>query len=160
MLVDQKMNDGSPLPFFGHNAMTATAPAAFAVKYQVPVLVARVVRTDGAHFHVTIDPPMHLAADDDAGAAAKRLARRNLAHAVAELDLRGNARLQACRPCDKPSFRVPYQREAALEHAGGVKRFEQLKCVFDPERPVGYAAQHHAAHGASVGGEFLVQPCH
>jgi KDO2-lipid IV(A) lauroyltransferase len=58
MLVDQKMNDGSPVPFFGRDAMTATAVASIAIKQQVPLLAARVVRTDGAHFHVTIMPPV------------------------------------------------------------------------------------------------------
>jgi len=57
MLVDQKMNDGSPVPFFGYDAMTAMAIAQLAIKYQVPVLAAHVVRTDGAHFHVTVEPP-------------------------------------------------------------------------------------------------------
>ncbi len=65
LLVDQKMNDGSPLPFFGHDAMTATAPAQLAIKFQVPVLTARVVRTDGAHFHITILPPLHYEPNTD-----------------------------------------------------------------------------------------------
>lgn len=59
MLVDQKQNDGSPLPFFGRIAMTTTAPAQLAIRFGVPMLVAHVVRTDGAHFHVTLEPPVH-----------------------------------------------------------------------------------------------------
>jgi KDO2-lipid IV(A) lauroyltransferase len=58
MLVDQKMNDGSPVPFFGRDAMTATAVAQMAIKLQVPLFLARVVRTDGAHFHVTLHEPL------------------------------------------------------------------------------------------------------
>jgi KDO2-lipid IV(A) lauroyltransferase len=65
MLIDQKQNDGSALPFFGRNAMTTTAPAQLAIKFQAPILAARVVRTDGAHFHVTLEPPMHYDAGSD-----------------------------------------------------------------------------------------------
>jgi KDO2-lipid IV(A) lauroyltransferase len=69
MLVDQKMNDGSPVPFFGRDAMTATAVASIAIKQQVPLLTARVVRTDGAHFHVIIMPPIMYDESADAKAA-------------------------------------------------------------------------------------------
>lgn len=58
MLVDQKMNDGIPLAFFGQQAMTASAPAQLALKYDVPIIPARVVRTKGAHFDVTVYPPL------------------------------------------------------------------------------------------------------
>ncbi|HIJ62783.1 MAG TPA: lauroyl acyltransferase, partial [Rhodospirillaceae bacterium] len=44
MLVDQKMNDGIAAPFFGRPAMTAPALAAFALKYDCPVLPARILR--------------------------------------------------------------------------------------------------------------------
>lgn len=59
MLIDQKMNDGQPIEFFGRPAMTATAAASVAIKMQVPLLAARVVRTDGAHFHVTLEAPIY-----------------------------------------------------------------------------------------------------
>ena len=60
MLVDQKMNDGIAVPFFGRDAMTAPALAAFALKYQCPVLPASIVRLDGARFRVTIHPPVRV----------------------------------------------------------------------------------------------------
>ncbi len=58
MLVDQKMNDGVPIPFFGRDAMTAPAMAQFATKFKCPLVPARVERLDGAHFRVTVYPPM------------------------------------------------------------------------------------------------------
>ena len=58
MLVDQKMNDGISVPFFGKPAMTAPAIAQLALHYDMPIIPARVVRTGGAHFEVTIDPPV------------------------------------------------------------------------------------------------------
>lgn len=58
MLVDQKMNDGIPVPFFGHDAMTAPATASLALKYGAPIIPARVIRTQGAHFKAIIEPPL------------------------------------------------------------------------------------------------------
>ena len=44
MLVDQKMNDGIAVPFFGRDAMTAPAIAELALRYDCSVLPARVER--------------------------------------------------------------------------------------------------------------------
>jgi KDO2-lipid IV(A) lauroyltransferase len=56
LLIDQKMNDGIPVPFFGRDAMTAPAVAQFALRYDMPILAARVVRTRGAHFDWFLEP--------------------------------------------------------------------------------------------------------
>jgi len=58
MLVDQKMNDGVPIPFFGRDAMTAPAMAQFATRFSCPLVPARVERLKGAHFRVTVLPPL------------------------------------------------------------------------------------------------------
>lgn len=58
MLVDQKMNEGIPVPFFGRDAMTAQAIAELALKYGTPLIPARVVRTKGAYFDVTVYPAL------------------------------------------------------------------------------------------------------
>lgn len=58
MLVDQKMNDGIPVPFFGHTAMTAPAVAQLALKYDLPIVPVRVVRLKGAHFTWELFPPL------------------------------------------------------------------------------------------------------
>jgi KDO2-lipid IV(A) lauroyltransferase len=63
MLADQKMNDGIPIPFFGHPAMTAPALAALALRFDCDVLPARVERLAGAHFRLTVFPGAALAAD-------------------------------------------------------------------------------------------------
>lgn len=60
MLVDQKMNDGIPVPFFGREAMTAPALALFALKFDCPVVPARVERLGGARFRVTIYSPLEV----------------------------------------------------------------------------------------------------
>jgi len=58
MLVDQKMNDGIAVPFFGRDAMTAPAIAQFALKNQCPVIPTRVERLKGARFRITFHAPL------------------------------------------------------------------------------------------------------
>jgi KDO2-lipid IV(A) lauroyltransferase len=58
MVVDQKMNDGIAVPFFGIDAMTAPALAQLALRYDVPVLGVRSERLDGARFRITFTPPL------------------------------------------------------------------------------------------------------
>jgi KDO2-lipid IV(A) lauroyltransferase len=65
MLADQKMNDGIPVPFFGRPAMTASALAALALRFDCDVLPARVERLGGAHFRLTVFPPLPLPRSGD-----------------------------------------------------------------------------------------------
>ncbi|MFN7039191.1 MAG: lipid A biosynthesis lauroyl acyltransferase [Alphaproteobacteria bacterium] len=58
MLVDQKMNDGIEVPFFGKNAMTAPAIVKLAAEYDMPIIPAQVIRTKGAYFEVNISQPI------------------------------------------------------------------------------------------------------
>ena len=60
MLADQKMNDGVAVPFFGRPAMTAPALATLALRFDCDVLPARVERLRGAHFRLTVFPPLAL----------------------------------------------------------------------------------------------------
>lgn len=68
MLIDQKMNDGIPVPFFGRDAMTAPALAQLAYKFRCPILPCRIQRTGGAHFHITVCPPLELPDSGDRSA--------------------------------------------------------------------------------------------
>jgi len=65
MLVDQKMNEGLAIPFMGLDAMTAPATAELALKYDLPIYMAQVVRHHGAHFTVTIHPPLQMTPTGD-----------------------------------------------------------------------------------------------
>jgi KDO2-lipid IV(A) lauroyltransferase len=60
ILADQKLNEGIPVPFFGREAMTATAIAAFALKFDCPVYPVRIERRKGAHFKMTVFPALNL----------------------------------------------------------------------------------------------------
>lgn len=68
MLVDQKLNDGIAVPFFGRPAMTAPALALLALHYDCDVLPARVERLGGARFRLTIHPPLAIAKTGDRNA--------------------------------------------------------------------------------------------
>jgi Kdo2-lipid IVA lauroyltransferase/acyltransferase len=60
MLVDQKMNDGIPVPFFGRDAMTAPAIAQMALRFDCPIIPVRAERLGGVHLRMTAFPPLDL----------------------------------------------------------------------------------------------------
>jgi Kdo2-lipid IVA lauroyltransferase/acyltransferase len=68
MLADQKLNDGIPVPFFGRPAMTTSALASFALRFDCDVLPARVERLNGAHFRLTVFPALPLPRSGNPGA--------------------------------------------------------------------------------------------
>lgn len=73
MLVDQKLNEGIPVPFFGRPAMTTTALAAFALRSRCPVIPIHVVRLGPARFRVICEPPMALPQTGDSEADIRTL---------------------------------------------------------------------------------------
>jgi KDO2-lipid IV(A) lauroyltransferase len=68
LLIDQKMNDGIPVPFFGRPAMTAPAVAQLALRFDCAVVPARVERTEGAHFRLVVSPPLEIVRTGDRNA--------------------------------------------------------------------------------------------
>jgi KDO2-lipid IV(A) lauroyltransferase len=68
MLVDQKLNDGIPVPFFGHEAMTAPAIARLALRFECPIVPVRLERLDGARFRFTVLPPIRATDTGDTAA--------------------------------------------------------------------------------------------
>ena len=65
MLVDQKMDDGIAVPFFGRPAMTAPALAQLALKFDCPVVPAKVERLKGARFRLVVYPPLDVVKSGD-----------------------------------------------------------------------------------------------
>jgi KDO2-lipid IV(A) lauroyltransferase len=65
MLVDQKMNDGIAVPFFGRDAMTAPAIARLALRLDCPIVPIRTERLDGARFRFTVLPPIAVSVTGD-----------------------------------------------------------------------------------------------
>jgi KDO2-lipid IV(A) lauroyltransferase len=60
LLIDQKMNDGIPAPFFGQMAMTATAPAQFALRFGLPLVPVRVDRIGPARLRMICEPALDI----------------------------------------------------------------------------------------------------
>ena len=52
MMVDQKMDDGINVPFFKKDAMTTALPATLALKYKIPIIMSKVIRTGNAKYAV------------------------------------------------------------------------------------------------------------
>jgi len=65
MLIDQKMNEGLAVPFFGHPAMTAPAAATLSIRYDMPIIPIRIERIKGARFRVHFDAPPNLTRTGD-----------------------------------------------------------------------------------------------
>ena len=63
LLIDQKMNDGIAATFFGRKAMTASAFAQLARRFDCPIVPVRTERLDGARFRVTIEEGFKVARD-------------------------------------------------------------------------------------------------
>lgn len=60
ILIDQKYNEGIAVPFFGTPAMTSPAFVELCQKFDCPLIPVRMERLDGAHFKITVKPPMTL----------------------------------------------------------------------------------------------------
>lgn len=65
MLVDQKLNDGISVPFFGRMAMTAPAIARLGLRFRCPIVPIKVERIQGVRFRVTVLPPIFVTATGD-----------------------------------------------------------------------------------------------
>ena len=60
VLIDQKMNDGIAVKFFGRNAMTSPAIARIALRFNCPIVPGRIVRTQGHKMKLIIYPPLEI----------------------------------------------------------------------------------------------------
>ena len=60
MLLDQKLNRGISVPFFGREAMTTPVLALLVQRYDALVIPTQVERLRGARFRLTFHPPMAL----------------------------------------------------------------------------------------------------
>ena len=68
ILIDQKQNDGISVPFFGRDAMTNPTVAQLALRYRCPIIPGDIERLDGAHFRLTIHPPIEFEPTGDTDA--------------------------------------------------------------------------------------------
>ena len=64
-MMDQKLNEGMPIPFFGHDAMTATGPVEIALRNGGPIVPARCIRLPDSHFRIEFFPPIEIESTGD-----------------------------------------------------------------------------------------------
>jgi KDO2-lipid IV(A) lauroyltransferase len=76
MLVDQKMNDGIPVPFFGRPAMTAPAAAAMAQRFGCLLVPCHMERLGAARFRFVVEPPFEVPDSGDRHADIAAATRR------------------------------------------------------------------------------------
>lgn len=65
ILADQKISEGQPIKFFHDEAITTTSIARIALKYDISVIPARVIRQNNHHFIIDMDSPMSKKAKND-----------------------------------------------------------------------------------------------
>ena len=78
-MVDQKINTGMEIPFFGRGAFTGDAVARFAMRFNCPVFPVRTERLADGRFKVTVEEPWTFPPDgnnDDVRAALTRINQR------------------------------------------------------------------------------------
>lgn len=75
MLMDQKLNDGIAVDFFGRPAMTAPALAALALRFRCPVIPGHAQRIAPARLRFVVDPPLELPDTGDRAADIAALTR-------------------------------------------------------------------------------------
>jgi KDO2-lipid IV(A) lauroyltransferase len=65
MLVDQRLNNGIDVPFFGRRALTNPMPAKLARQYDCPVHGARAIRRPDGGLHLELTGPLDLPRDSE-----------------------------------------------------------------------------------------------
>ena len=65
VLMDQKMNDGISIPFFGIEAMTASAIAELALRFDCPMVPVHIKRLGGVKFRIIFESPLVLVKTGD-----------------------------------------------------------------------------------------------
>lgn len=75
LLMDQKLNEGIEVPFFGHGAMTAPALASLALRFRCPVVPGHVERLGPGELRLVVEPPLPLPDTGDRQADIATLTR-------------------------------------------------------------------------------------
>ncbi|MBO4644601.1 MAG: lauroyl acyltransferase [Alphaproteobacteria bacterium] len=60
LLIDQKMNEGIEVDFFGYPVMTTPSVASLVLKHDYPAVPVRSQRLKGAHYRLTVEQPLQI----------------------------------------------------------------------------------------------------
>lgn len=63
LIVDQRVDGGAPVPFFGHDMLTSVTPAQLAVRFDCELVPVQIQRIEDARFRAVFHSPVRAAAD-------------------------------------------------------------------------------------------------
>lgn len=95
LLVDQRVDTGEPVPFFGRDMLTAITPAQLALRFDCELIPVQIERLHGARYRVTFHAPLTADAEttDNADKILQLTARIN---ALFESWIRANPEQWLC----------------------------------------------------------------
>jgi KDO2-lipid IV(A) lauroyltransferase len=105
-LVDQRVDSGELIPFFGMEASTTSSPARLALKLGCDLIPLRVERLQGAHFRITFYPPLK-PDDEQADNTTKALQMTRKANALFEEWIRQRPQQWLCTKRRWPKTATP-----------------------------------------------------
>ncbi|HCR86344.1 MAG TPA: hypothetical protein DIV86_06665 [Alphaproteobacteria bacterium] len=73
LLVDQHLTSGVEIEFFGRKVKAPQAPAEFAIKYKLPIIMSRVVRMENGKYKSIFEPPIFIRENDDITSITKEI---------------------------------------------------------------------------------------
>lgn len=63
LIVDQRVDGGAPVPFFGHEMLTSVTPAQLAVRFDCELIPVQIQRLEDARFRAIFHAPVRVAAE-------------------------------------------------------------------------------------------------
>jgi KDO2-lipid IV(A) lauroyltransferase len=118
IMMDQKMNNGIALTFFGLRAMTAPAMARLALRHRCPIIMGRAMREGPARYRFEALPPLPLPDSGDREADVAALTQAVNDRIEAWVRERPEEWLWQHRRFDKARYRGDAAEAAALAAAG------------------------------------------
>ncbi len=76
LVMDQRVDSGTPLPFFSIPKLTTLIPARLAMRFNCELVPVRTQRLEGARFKITVYPPVQ--PDDDAAGELEKAKQMTL----------------------------------------------------------------------------------
>ncbi len=116
LIVDQRVDNGEPVPFFGHNMRTSITPAQLAVRFDCELIPVQIQRQGDARFRVIFHPAVR-AADETAPDDQKILQITARINALFESWIRERPQEWMCtkRRWPKPLVKPGWQDKSDLE---------------------------------------------
>ncbi len=112
MVMDRRVDDGSPVPFFGRDKLSTLVPARLALKHHCDMVPIRVERLQDARYRITFYPPVRPRCED-AGQAEQAEDMIAQVHELFEGWIRENPRDWLCSKRLWPKGKIDPSVQAA-----------------------------------------------